>query len=792
MRPMFLVKKAKRVAFLWVLFATLMANAQTLTLSGTVTDSNLKPLEGANITVKPQNQGTSTNFNGNFKLKLNQGVYVIEVSYVGFKTITQRLNLVNNQQITFQLHTDKTVLDEVLVSAVRVEKDAPVTYSNVTKKQIEKRNLGQDIPILLNYLPSVTTSSDAGAGVGYTYYRVRGSDDSRVNVTINGIPYNDSESQGTYWVDLGDFASSAESIQLQRGVGTSTNGSGAFGASLNILTDAIAENPNAEIANSYGSYNTRKHTVKFSTGKLNDHFELAGRLSKVYSDGYVDRAYTDLKSYFLQASYVDKNTLIKALTFGGKEKTYQSWYGLSSEELKENRRQNPYTYDNETDNYWQDHYQLHWNQKINNQWATNVGLNYTKGKGYYEQYKKDSPVSNYNGIVEATGEDWYGNPATDLIVRPWLDNDFYVANFNAKYKNKAIEVISGASYSHYTGNHFGEVIWAKKFADDANIRDRYYFSDATKNDFSVFSKASFNIINQLKAFIDVQGRFVTYTTQGLTSDRNNLSIDKSYNFFNPKLGLTYKVNTKNNIYVSYARANREPNRNDFENGNDVTPESLNDFELGWRLKNELLQLNTNVYYMLYNNQLIQTGGLNDVGAYLRENVKDSYRLGLEIDANIVVSKRFTINQNITLSSNKIKNFILDRDGIQKNIGTTNIAFSPNLITANALNYMPIDNLQLSLLSKFVDKQYLSNTNTEASSLTGYFISDFNAVYTLKMNKIFDSIVFTGLVNNLFNREYVDRGYTYLNTWDTPGKSFEVQGYYPQATRNFLLGLTLKF
>ncbi|WP_369048416.1 TonB-dependent receptor [Tenacibaculum sp. UWU-22] len=789
---MFLVKKAKRVAFLWVLFATLMANAQTLTLSGTVTDSNLKPLEGANITVKPQNQGTSTNFNGNFKLKLNQGVYVIEVSYVGFKTITQRLNLVNNQQITFQLHTDKTVLDEVLVSAVRVEKDAPVTYSNVTKKQIEKRNLGQDIPILLNYLPSVTTSSDAGAGVGYTYYRVRGSDDSRVNVTINGIPYNDSESQGTYWVDLGDFASSAESIQLQRGVGTSTNGSGAFGASLNILTDAIAENPNAEIANSYGSYNTRKHTVKFSTGKLNDHFELAGRLSKVYSDGYVDRAYTDLKSYFLQASYVDKNTLIKALTFGGKEKTYQSWYGLSSEELKENRRQNPYTYDNETDNYWQDHYQLHWNQKINNQWATNVGLNYTKGKGYYEQYKKDSPVSNYNGIVEATGEDWYGNPATDLIVRPWLDNDFYVANFNAKYKNKAIEVISGASYSHYTGNHFGEVIWAKKFADDANIRDRYYFSDATKNDFSVFSKASFNIINQLKAFIDVQGRFVTYTTQGLTSDRNNLSIDKSYNFFNPKLGLTYKVNTKNNIYVSYARANREPNRNDFENGNDVTPESLNDFELGWRLKNELLQLNTNVYYMLYNNQLIQTGGLNDVGAYLRENVKDSYRLGLEIDANIVVSKRFTINQNITLSSNKIKNFILDRDGIQKNIGTTNIAFSPNLITANALNYMPIDNLQLSLLSKFVDKQYLSNTNTEASSLTGYFISDFNAVYTLKMNKIFDSIVFTGLVNNLFNREYVDRGYTYLNTWDTPGKSFEVQGYYPQATRNFLLGLTLKF
>jgi iron complex outermembrane receptor protein len=373
----------KKISIFLFLFVSTLANAQSFTLSGKVVDENKNPLAGASILVQETTKGTFTNDEGNFSLKINQGKYKIKISHLGYKTgyFDQEIN--QDEEIVLQLILSKYVLEEVLVSAVRVKANSPVTHSNLSKKEISKRNLGQDIPILLKYLPSVTTSSDAGAGIGYTYIRVRGSDGSRVNVTVNGIPYNDAESQGSFWVNMGDFASSTESLQLQRGVGTSTNGSGAFGASLNILTDAISEDAGGEISNSFGSFGTRKHTTKFTTGKINEHFEFAGRLSNIYSDGYVDRAFTDLKSYFLQGSYTDENTLIKALAFGGKEYTYQAWNGLTAEELKEDRKQNPYTYDNETDNYQQDHYQLHWNEKLIKNWSTNIGLNYTRGKGYF-------------------------------------------------------------------------------------------------------------------------------------------------------------------------------------------------------------------------------------------------------------------------------------------------------------------------------------------------------------------------------------------------------------------------
>ncbi len=786
------LKKAKAlVAFFGLLFVSWTGSGQTSKLIGKVVDENNQPLIGATVLVKEQSQGTSTNYDGEFTMELENGNHTLIISYVGFRSLTKSIAVKSNKEILFTLVSNENILEEVLVSAVRVKENAPVTHSNLGKKELAKRNLGQDIPILMNYLPSVVSSSDAGAGVGYTYIRVRGSDASRVNVTINGIPYNDAESQGTFWVNMGDFASSVENLQLQRGVGTSTNGSGAFGASLNILTDAVSKEAGGEISNSFGSYGTRKHTVKFTTGKLNNHFELAGRVSKIKSNGYIDRASSDLTTYFLQGSYADKNTLIKALVFGGHEKTYQAWYGIDATQLKENRRQNPYTYDNETDNYWQDHYQLHWNEKLNNNWSTNIGLNYTRGKGFFEQFKGESAVSKYNNVVEATTTTWDGKPATDLIVRRWLDNHFYVVNGNITYKKGSLEIISGGSYSNYTGDHFGEVIWAKQFAPNASIRDRYYFSDATKNDFSIFSKATFNFTDNLIAMIDVQGRFINYKTDGLTSDRIPLNVNNKFNFFNPKVGLTYVIDEENSIYASYARANREPNRSDFENGETVKHESLNDFELGWRLKNNIVQLNTNLYCMIYDNQLIQTGGLNDVGEYLRENVKDSYRVGLEIDANVKVSKKFNINQNLTISSNKIENFILDRDGAQRNIGTTNIAFSPNIIAGNTLSYNLTESFQVSLLSKFVGEQYLSNTDTEASKLDNYFTSDLNFIYELKTNSIFKSIVFSGVVNNLFDKEYVDRGYTYLDYWTGP-TSFEVQGYYPQATRNFLVGLTLNF
>ena len=687
------------------------------------------------------------------------------------------------QEAQPQDSTQTQNLDEVLVKAVRVQPNAPITHSNLTKKDIRKRNLGQDIPVLLNYLPSVVSSSDAGAGIGYTYIRVRGSDATRVNVTINGIPYNDAESQGTFWVNLGDFASSVESLQLQRGVGTSTNGSGAFGASLNILTDGISENAGGEIANSFGSFGTRKHSIKFTTGLLNDHFEFAGRLSKIYSDGYVDRAFTDLKSYYLQGNYVDKNTIVKAITFGGKEKTYQAWYGLSKDQLEEDRTQNPYTYDNETDNYWQDHYQLHWIETLNANWSTNIGLNYTRGKGYFEQFKDGRSAADYNNLI---------NEDSDVVVRRWLDNHFYVANANATYRKNGIEIISGISYSDYTNDHYGEIIWGSDLASGTNIRDRYYLSISDKSDFSIFSKSTFRMSEKLQGFLDIQGRFVNYTTTGLTSDRVPIDVDERFDFFNPKLGFTYTLNPGNSLYVSYARANKEPNRNDFEsNAADVQHEELNDFELGWRHESDRLRLNANVYYMQYNNQLVLTGALDNVGEYLRENVDKSYRLGLELDASIVLTEQLSLISNFALSKNKIQDLTIDRDGAVQNLGDTNIAFSPDLITTHALEYAPNTKFRAALIGKYVGEQYLSNTDTAASKLDSYFVTDFNFTYTLPVKNVFESIVFTGMVNNLFDLKYVDRGYTYLDTWSGPTAT-EVQGYYPQATRNFLLGMTLTF
>ena len=690
-----------------------------------------------------------------------------------------------NQKTQDSTKTEK--LDEVLVKAVRVDADSPITHSNLSKEALAKRNLGQDIPVLLNFLPSVVTTSDAGAGIGYTGIRVRGTDATRVNVTINGIPYNDPESQGTFWVNLGDFASSTESLQLQRGVGTSTNGSGAFGASLNLLTDATSAEASGEISNSFGSFGTRKHTVKLSTGLLNNHFEVSGRFSKIDSDGYIDRAFTDLKSYFLQGIYKDDNTLIKALTFGNVERTYQAWYGLTADELIEDRRQNPYTYENETDNYWQDHYQLHWNERFDNNWSTNLGLNYTKGKGYFEQYKPEESAADFANLIE---ED------SDVVVRRWLDNNFYVLNANVTYKQNVFEIISGLSYSSYDGDHFGEVIWGSDLQPNTEIRDRYYEGDATKNDFSIFSKATFKMAEKITGFVDLQGRFVSYKTNGLNSDRVEFVTDAKFSFFNPKVGLTYKHCDFNSFYASYARANREPNRDDFEAG--VTEnETLNDIELGWRYNSNKVSVNTNLYYMFYQNQLVLTGQLDDVGSPIRATSGKSYRLGLEVDANIQFSKMLNTSTNVAISSNKNKDFSSEINGELVDLGNTDISFSPELVIGNAINFIPAERLQLSLLSKFVGEQYMGNTDNEASILERYFINDFNINYEIKPRKLFKSIVLSGLVNNIFNKKYVSNGYfgsyDYEDTSSPSGiTTGYYAGYYPQATTNFLVGATFKF
>ncbi|WP_026977155.1 TonB-dependent receptor [Flavobacterium tegetincola] len=691
-------------------------------------------------------------------------------------------------------------LDEVMVRAVRASDKTPMPFSNLSKKELRERNLGQDIPMLLNFLPSVVTTSDAGNGFGYTGIRVRGSDASRVNVTVNGIPYNDSESQGTFWVNMPDFVSSVENVQLQRGVGTSTNGAGAFGASLNLLTDAVNQESSGEISNSFGSFNSRKHTVKFGTGLMNNHFELAGRLSNIHSDGFIDRAESDLKSYFLQGTFLKNNTLIKALVFGGTEKTYQSWNGIEDLDKLENDRtyntSGEYIdddgklrfYDNETDNYNQDHYQLHWNQRWSDAWSSNFALHYTKGLGYYENYKKKQKLVDYGLEPQIINGDTITK--TDLIRRKWLDNDFYGTTFSLNYKKEKVDFIVGGGYNRYEGKHSGNVLWTRSVILSENNYE-FYNDFSTKNDLNVFAKLNYALTSKWNLFGDMQYRNVSYTANGAETGL----VDDTFDFFNPKAGITYTVNEYNNIYFSYARANREPNRNDYEGGN-PKPEKMNDFELGWRYNAAKAKININAYWMKYQDQLVLTGGLNDVGAPLRTNSGKSYRLGFEVDAVIALSDKWILRPNMTISSNKNQDFVFERDGVLQNLGDTDIAFSPNLIAAHAVTFLPIKNMQISLLSKFVGDQYMGNIDSKNSKLESYAVNDLSVSYEIKPKSVFKSIIVTGLLNNIFDYKYESNGYFY--TFDDEGinpgsiSTVEGAGYYPQAGINFLAGITLLF
>lgn len=698
------------------------------------------------------------------------------------------------------LNVKNQALDEVLITNIRATGKTPVTFSNLSKEELKSRNLGQDIPTLMNFLPSVVMTSDAGNGIGYSGIRVRGSDATRVNVTINGIPYNDSESHGTFWVNMPDLVSSVENIQLQRGVGTSTNGTGAFGASLNLLTDGITDKAYGEIANSFGSYNTRRHNVKFSTGKISDNFELAGRLSNINSDGYIDRGWVDMKSYFLQGAYADEKRLIKAVVFGGDQKTYQAWNGL--EDLDKLRNERTYNvsgemydtngnflgfYKNETDNYKQDHYQLHWNEKISGAWSTNLAFHYTKGKGYYENYRNNNRLSDY-GIepVEINGE---LITRTNVIRQKWLDNDFYGTVFSANYKNNGWNVILGGGWNKYEGDHFGYITWAREAVIESP--HRYYFDTAIKTDFNFYGKANYQLNTQWNVFADLQYRTVSYKADGQETGM----VDDTFGFFNPKAGVTFSVNENNNLYFSYARANREPNRDDYENGN-PKPETLNDFELGWRFSQEKIKLNVNAYYMRYQDQLVLTGALNDVGAPVRENSGDSYRLGIEADAVILLSEKWILRPNIALSQNKNIDYFAERNGELRDLGNTDIAFSPSVVAGNIITFLPVENFQISFLSKYVGEQYMSNLDLKSSKLDSYFVNDLNISYEWKTKKVFESVTLSALVNNIFNEKYISNGYfySYDDDWSDPNAvtTIDGTGYYPQATTNFLIGLNLRF
>ena len=685
-------------------------------------------------------------------------------------------------------------LEEVTVSAIKAKNDTPVSFVNLSKENIEKTNLAQDIPILLKNTPSVVTHSDAGAGIGYSSIRIRGSDQTRVNVTINGIPYNDSESMQVYWVDLPDFASSIENIQIQRGVGTSTNGPGAFGGSINIQTNSASENPFFEINNTLGSFGTVKNSVGFSTGFI-DNFELSGRVSRIKSDGYIDRSGSNLRSYFLQGVYRDENTLIKVLNFAGHEITDQAWYGVDSSTLETNRKYNmageyydefgnTLYYEDQVDNYKQNHLQIHWNQIYQNGWNSNFGIHFTNGKGFFE---------NYN----------LGYGSSDYIDRRWLDNDFYGILYSLNKKTEDFNANIGGSLNKYNGLHYGEYLWYDQINSAVNqydFKEKFYDDFGDKGEFNIYAKIDYYITDKLTLYGDLQFRNIKYeagisansTLTGYIEDGFE-NLDKSFNFFNPKFGLFYNLNDNNNLFFSFARAHREPTRTDYANGN-PNEEKLDDFELGWKLNSNNLALSLNAFYMIYEDQLVLTGQRDINGYEIRRNIGESYRVGIEFDSSIKLNNKLNIETNFSLSENKNKDFYSTFDGNLKNFGNTDLAYSPNLIVNNILNFNPNKKVLISLRSKYVGEQFFAQTNSPISKLESFFINDINFVHDIDLPNISDDIKFKVLVNNLFDYKYSAYGgyYSYDIQEDNQIKTYEGTYYYPQSGINILVGLDIKF
>jgi iron complex outermembrane receptor protein len=809
--------------------ATLLALSMSawaqFSISGTVRHAvNGEALAGATVKVEGQNLFASADAQGHFEIAgVPTGTYVVRVTFIGYAEKVQTVSVTANVTLQVLLEESSMMTDEVVVTATRANDKSPTTFTNVDKATIQKQNFGQDVPFILNWTPSVTTTSDAGAGVGYTSMSIRGSDPTRINVTVNGIPYNDAESQGTYWVDVPDVASSTQSIQIQRGVGTSTNGAGAFGASVNLQTNTRNDKPYADVINSYGSFNTHRHTVGFGTGLIDNRFVFDGRVSIIKSNGYIDRASSNLKSYYFAGGYYGKKTILKAIIFGGQEVTYQAWYGVPESRLNNNvdamlataaaegwnadqtqnllnsnsRTFNPYTYKNQTDNYNQDHYQLHFSHTFNSAFTANAALHYTYGRGYYEEYKYDDKFSNYGLPNAVVGGDTISS--SDIIRRKWLRNWFYGTTYSVNYQKNKVNSTIGGAWNHYDGDHFGQVIWAKAAYNNIPNDYQYYFNNGSKYDFNVFWKTNYQLTDQLNGFLDMQYRRVTYHAFG--QEDVPIDFNVKYNFFNPKLGLIYSM-SQSQLYASYSVGNREPMRDDFVNapaGQDVKHETLHNLEAGWKWRSATQFLNVNYYLMDYNNQLVLTGKLNDVGTPIRTNVDKSYREGIEVEGGLRLTTRLAWNANVTLSRNKIRNFTEllydygvnydEYNEIQRQHKNTDISFSPNVIVGSILSYSIIKNVDLALLTKYVGKQYLDNTSDESRKINPYFKNDLRLTCTLHPARMRE-VTFSFLLNNVLDVKYVSGGYTY--GYFGGGQETRQNYYSPQAGRNYLAMLALRF
>ena len=767
-------------------------------VQGTVFDLETKaPLWGASVSEKGSQKGNVTDAKGHFNLTVSKDA-ILTVRFVGYDPV----EITADKASQIALKKSNFLQDEVVVRATRADENSAMAYSNVSAAELGKSNLGQDMPLLLNFTPSVVTTSDAGAGIGYTGIRIRGSDATRVNVTVNGIPINDSESQGTFWVNMPDFASSVNSVQIQRGVGTSTNGAGAFGGSVNMQTNSFEPKAYGEINASGGSFGTLKTTIKAGSGLLGGKFTIDGRLSRIVSDGFIDRASSNLQSAYISAGYFGTKSFMRLNYFTGKEKTYQSWYGtpesridgsvsgmqayidrnyLSASEadnlLKSGRTYNYYTFDNQTDNYAQDHYQLMTNHRLSEVWNLDLNAHYTYGRGYYEEFKPDAAMLNY-GVTSIV--------AADVIRRKWLDNDFYGSTFALNYTgSQKFKFTFGGAWNRYIGRHFGILV-------DPLPGFEWYRSRSQKTDLNLYAKANINLSATWNAYLDLQYRTVGHVMKGTADKFLALDADNTYAFFNPKFGLTHQISEQAKVYASVSAGSKEPSRQDFVDNPGAAPraEYLQDYELGYQRSSTKYAFQLNGYFMNYQDQLVLTGAVNSTGDAIRKNVDDSYRLGVEASLNYQISKRLLWNGNVTLSQNRIRHFkeeIVDYDTYDMPVihhENTDIAYSPSLIAGNTLTYM-VGAFEASLLSKYVGKQYLDNTSNEGRSLKAYTTQDIRLKYTMKKGP-----AFTLLLNNVLNEMYSSNGYTY--SYRYAGATTTENFYYPQAGFNFLLGASIRF
>ncbi len=811
------LKMKSKVLMMAVLMLLTQSIFAQFSITGKVLSAeNNSPLYAAHVVLLNSYKGTYANESGSFVIEnLSKGIYRIKISHLGYDDVIEEIRVADNVFIEITLFPAPTLSEEVIITGTRASSRDPLTHTNVYSEEIMPAYLNQDLPFLINMTPSVVVTSDAGAGVGYTSMSIRGSDITRINVTINGIPVNDSESHGVWWVNMPDLVSSAESIQIQRGVGTSTHGAAAFGATLNILTTQLNDKPYAETFSSFGSFNTMRNTVNIGTGLLNNHWNLDARFSKITSDGYMDRAWSDLGSYYFTGGYYGKKSVVKAVVFSGSERTYMAWDGTPSDSLETNRTFNPsgmyygqngeiLYYDNQTDNYTQTHYQLHFLNNIAGGINSGLSLHYTKGNGYYEQYRYNEKLSRYDLSPVTIGDTIISR--TDLVRRRWLDNDFYgftgAVNID-KFSKTKIDI--GGGYNIYEGDHFGEIIWGRYLNSD--IRHRYYDNTAYKTDLNVFAKINYEVFKGLFLFGDMQFRKINYDFLGkawVNEEVVPLQQKVSYDFINPKAGITYELSSKHSVYGYFGISNREPVRRDFTESSPDSrpkPENMQNIELGYRLRDSKFMAGVNLYYMQYKDQLVLTGEINDVGGYTRTNIPESFRSGLELEAGYIFNKFLQWTANLSLSQNKIKEFTEHYDkydenwnwiGIETiNYSNTDIAFSPSIIGASILKASPINNVNITLSSKYVGKQYLDNSQNENRMLDAYFVNDLRFNYNIKTN-LLREIEIVVAINNIFGVDYISNGWLYNGYVEGMGVATLEDGFFPQAGRNFALGLNLKF